>query len=206
VKKLNLERYLIVEEEKIIFKLDREIIGQLNQNFLAISPNLLTNLRWYFLNQKQKVYPLIFLSYYQQDAVIKTVITNTITNQLYGKYLSQEELLKKINFAHHFLIEYILEKIKTSGELKINLTIISGIISAIIVIITIGFNWANFMSLNPLFLILPISMWWLLQEGIKRIIALYLPKFNRLIWRYLLLNKFILNEKITKFILTILGN
>lgn len=206
MKKFNLDCYISVEKGEIIFNLDREIMEQITHNFIHISPALLTNLHWYFLNQKQQDSPLIFVSYYQEDAIIKTVINNHITNQVYTHYLPKTELLKKINFTHHCLVKYVLRKIRISGKLNINLSLIAGIFSGIIVILTLGLNFAKFMSLNPLFMLLPLLMWWLLQEGIKRIMALFLPNFNRIIWRYLLLNKDIVSEKIIKFILTNLNS
>ncbi len=206
MKKFNLDCYISVEKGEIIFNLDTEIMEKITHNFIHISPALLTNLRWYFLNQKQQDSPLIFVSYYQEDPIIKTVIDNHITNQVYSHYLPKTELLKKINFTHHCLVEYVLRKIRISGILNINLSLIAGIFSGIIVILTLGLNFAKFMSLNPLFVLLPLLMWWLLQEGFKRIMVLFLPKFNRIIWRYLLLNKDIVSEKIIKFILTNLNS
>jgi len=201
VKTINLDSYLTVEKGEIVIKLDREIIEEITPNFGQISPTLLTNLRCYFLTQKHTNYPLIFITYYQKDAIIKTVIDTHITNQLYSQYLPKADLLKKINLIHHFLVEYVLGKMRISGRLNFNISLIAGIIAVIIVMITIALNWAKFISLNPLFFILPVLMWGLLQEGIKRIIPLVLPKIQRLFWRYLLLNKSRLNEKITKFVL-----
>ncbi len=200
MKKNNFDNYISINNSEIIFQLDSKNIEDINTNFIDILPDVLLDI----FKQKPNSNEFIFISYYHKNPVIKTIlnIEGAINNEIVYGYLKQPKLLKKIYSTHFLLIEEFLNKLRIFSNFTLNVNLLAAVISLIIVIITIIFNWHKFIVLNPLLFLLPILMWWLLKQGIKQIINLYLPNINNMILGYLFKSQFILIKQIRTILLT----
>lgn len=222
---LNLEPYIKVDQEKITrkrvlihgirFNLDKDILQKIQQaqhtgRHLHISRELLTDLRYYALLEEDNHLQsgLTFCTYYlrsgSEEALMRSVISadGDIFHQIKSDCLERPNFCRRIASAHYWLIEQLMSQLRLRTLLRLNQ--LSWGLSLLIVAATVIPYIQHFMEANPLLLLAPVLMSWLLQVGLQRLLLLLLPTVRRWALRQLLsglLSRKALKKKMAKGIM-----
>ncbi|MBZ8183151.1 hypothetical protein [Oscillatoria salina] len=178
---------------------------------LNLSRPFLTDWRYYALFDEQNRFQsgLTFSTYYEQGnsniPLMRSVISldGDILHQIANDCLSLPDFALKITSAHYWLIEQLLAQLRLEAQNWLNW--FSWGLSLIIVAVTVLGNLEKLLPINPITLLAPLLMAWLLQVGIKRLLLLILPHFRRWLLRQLLFGMFSQSPQKRKFVLRLLG-
>ncbi|HEY9874634.1 MAG TPA: hypothetical protein V6D12_14435 [Candidatus Obscuribacterales bacterium] len=193
------------------FNLDKKSIKKIlrakktGQN-LYISKNLRAQLRYCALSDGENSKGenrfqsgLTFCTFYNiakeaeqesEKMVMRSVIAvdGDIIHQIRRDCLEKQKRCLAIATSHYWLINQLLNQLPIKPTLWLNW--LSWGLSLLIVLGMVILYPKNLMSVNPLILLVPLVMWWLLQEGIKRLLRILWPSVRPWFWRQLLLRFF----------------
>ncbi|MEC4983045.1 MAG: hypothetical protein SAJ37_05190 [Oscillatoria sp. PMC 1068.18] len=178
---------------------------------LNLSRPLLNDWRYYALFDEQNRLQsgLTFSTYYEQDnfniPLMRSVISldGDIFHQVAHDCLSLPDFALKISSAHYWLIEQLFVQLRLEAQNWLNW--FSWGLSLIIVAVTVLGNLEKLLPINPITLLAPLLMSWLLEVGIKRLLLLILPRLRRWLLRQLLFETFAKSPQRKKLVLEILG-
>ncbi|MEC4805852.1 MAG: hypothetical protein SAJ12_07150 [Jaaginema sp. PMC 1079.18] len=215
VRDLHSERWLQINQDKVT---NKEIIVQgiefhLNANqfahlkaakeqgtLLYFTPEVVREIRYYTLFNPV----LTFSTFYQKELVFRSTIAldGEVLNQVRSDCLERQEWAIAIASVHHWLIQEVIAQVPL--QYKRLGTRLAWFLAIVIVALSVIISLANFQVLNPLFWLLPLVAVWLLAEGIKRIIWLFLPLFRRWLLRQMLMGRWAKDSKSRRFVLDLL--
>ncbi|NES25100.1 MAG: hypothetical protein F6K41_40890 [Symploca sp. SIO3E6] len=181
--RLNLERYIKINQEKIhshvlfhsiSFHLESELLTKIQQaqqigSPLEISSKLLADLRYSVLIDRENCIQtgLTFYTYYWQDgseeALMRSVIATDgdILHQIQSECLQEPQFCHQIASAHYWLIEQLLSQLRLGTVVHLNfLAWLMSLLTTAPVAIT---NLKELLQGEPWMWLIPVVMLWLLK-------------------------------------------
>ena len=198
-KRLNLERYIKINQEKIrsrilfhsiSFHLDSEVLSKIQQAqqegiSLEISRELLGDLRYWALIHGENCLQteLTFYTYYWQDgfeeALMRSVISTDgdILHQIQSQCLEEPQFCQQIAAAHYWLIEQLLSKLRWERLVHLNqLAWVLSLLSTATIVIT---NFRELVQGELWMWLIPVVMSWVLKLVWQVLLSWLLPTFTR---------------------------
>jgi hypothetical protein len=127
-------KLILTTADGFIFNFNRELIQEINDNYqYPIQSNIQDKNIQELLNKKT----LIFLSYYLDEPVIKTIILpeGEIVQQIADNYLLYPELVNLVTQSHYRLIAEILSLQPVGKQNKLNKILLLFMIVLILVLV-----------------------------------------------------------------------
>ena len=122
-----------------------------------------------------------------ENIVMRSTIAldGDIIHQIRRDCLERPKRCLAIARAHYWLINQLLNQLRIKATSWLNW--LAWGLSLSIVALVVMLNAEHLMPINPLKLLAPAAIWWLLQEGIKRLLSFLWPFVRRWAWRQFLL-------------------
>jgi hypothetical protein len=127
-------KFILTTVDGFIFNFNRELIQEINDNYQHYIHNNIEQKNIQKLLNKE---PLIFLSYYLDEPVIKTIILpeGEIVQQIAFNYLLYPELVNLVTQSHYRLIAEILSLQPVGKQNKLTKILLLFIIVVILVLV-----------------------------------------------------------------------
>jgi len=204
--KLNLERYIKINQEQIhshvlfhsiSFHLESELLTKIQQAqqigcSLEISSKFLADLRYSVLVDGENCLQtgLTFYTYYWQDgseeALMRSVIAidGDILHQIQSGCLQEPQFCQQIASAHYWLIEQLLSQLRLGAVVHLNsfAWVMSSVTTTPIAIT----NLENLLQGEPWMWLIPVVMLWLLKLVWQVLLSWVFPMISRWFFRRLL--------------------